>query len=182
MKKGIRNVAWMFACMFLLSACSGSNNESSDSSATAEDTTEEVAPDTAAAVADDVPEGPTIALDIEANDAMRYNKTELKVRAGQEVTLTLHHVGTQTVKAMGHNWVLLAQGTDVKDFATKAASASDNNYIPKDMEGDVIAHTKTIGGGETTTVTFTAPAAGEYDYICSFPGHYALMHGKLIVE
>ncbi|HBX64839.1 MAG TPA: azurin, partial [Balneolaceae bacterium] len=26
------------------------------------------------------------------------------------------------------------------------------------------------------------PEAGTYDFICSFPGHYALMKGKFIVE
>ena len=41
---------------------------------------------------------------------------------------------------------------------------------------------KLIGGGEETTVTFDAPAKGTYDFICSFPGHYALMKGKFIVE
>jgi len=39
-----------------------------------------------------------------------------------------------------------------------------------------------LGGGETTTIEFTAPGAGIYDYICSFPAHYGLMKGKLIVE
>ncbi|MEM6771051.1 MAG: plastocyanin/azurin family copper-binding protein, partial [Bacteroidota bacterium] len=27
-----------------------------------------------------------------------------------------------------------------------------------------------------------APAAGEYDFICTFPGHYGVMKGKFIVE
>ena len=39
-----------------------------------------------------------------------------------------------------------------------------------------------IGGGQTTSITFTAPAAGTYDFICSFPGHSGLMKGKFIVE
>jgi azurin len=39
-----------------------------------------------------------------------------------------------------------------------------------------------LSGGETTTIEFTAPAAGTYDYICSFPAHYAMMKGKLIVQ
>ncbi|MGD1893724.1 MAG: plastocyanin/azurin family copper-binding protein [Cyclobacteriaceae bacterium] len=46
----------------------------------------------------------------------------------------------------------------------------------------MIVHTKFIGGGESDTITFEAPSPGTYDYICSFPGHYALMQGKLIVE
>jgi azurin len=39
-----------------------------------------------------------------------------------------------------------------------------------------------IGGGESTVIEFVAPEAGTYTYICSFPGHYAMMKGKLIVE
>ena len=46
----------------------------------------------------------------------------------------------------------------------------------------MIAHTDMVGGGESSTITFTAPAAGEYPYICSFPGHFGLMTGKLIVK
>jgi azurin len=31
-------------------------------------------------------------------------------------------------------------------------------------------------------IEFIAPEKGTYDYICSFPGHFAMMKGKLIVE
>ncbi|HRN94472.1 MAG TPA: plastocyanin/azurin family copper-binding protein, partial [Chitinophagales bacterium] len=86
------------------------------------------------------------------------------------------------VAAMGHNFVLLAQGTDLAKFATAAVAAKDNDYIPADLASSVIAHTKTIGGGETTEVEFPAPAAGTYDFLCSFPGHSAMMKGKFIVE
>lgn len=118
---------------------------------------------------------------IEGNDQMKFNLSEINVKEGDTIVLTLKHVGKLPKAAMGHNWVLLASGTDVKDFATTAIRARANEYIPE--EGDaVLAHTALIGGGEETTIEFVAPAAGEYDFICSFPGHYALMKGKLIVE
>jgi azurin len=41
----------------------------------------------------------------------------------------------------------------------------------------VIAHTPMAKPGETTEVTFTAPAAGTYPFICTVPGHYMLMKG-----
>ena len=66
-------------------------------------------------------------------------------------------------------------------FAAKAATEKANGYIPTDSK-DVIAYTEMIGGGQTTTIEFDAPAAGEYDFICSFPAHYAMMKGKFIVE
>ncbi len=68
------------------------------------------------------------------------------------------------------------------EFAMEAIDAKDNDYIPASREGDVIAHTTTIGGGETAEVEFTAPAAGVYTFLCSFPGHSALMNGRFIVE
>ena len=50
------------------------------------------------------------------------------------------------------------------------------------MKDAVIAATETIGGGQESAIEFDAPEAGEYDFICSFPGHYAMMKGKFIVE
>ena len=120
-------------------------------------------------------------LVITGNDLMKYNKSELKAKAGKKVKLTLRHVGKADKMVMGHNVVILKQGTDVASFAGKAAMSKDNDYIPEGTT-DVIAHTKMIGGGETAVVEFTAPEAGEYDFICSFPGHFGMMKGKFIVE
>lgn len=119
-------------------------------------------------------------IELESNDKMQFNKAEIKVKAGQEVTLKLVHTGKMPKEAMGHNFVLLAQGTDLAEFAQKAMAAKATDYIPA---GDaVLAHTKVIGGGESDEITFTAPAVGTYDFICSFPGHYSIMKGKFIVE
>ena len=121
-----------------------------------------------------------IHLELTGNDAMMFDKAELRVKEGQKVILTFKHIGKMAKNVMGHNVVLLKQGTDLPSFAEKAIAAKDNNYIPK---GDlVLAHTKLIGGGESTTITFVAPAKGTYDFICSFPGHYGMMKGKFIVE
>ncbi len=121
-------------------------------------------------------------LVLESTDAMQFTKKELKAKAGQTVKLTLKHTGKLAKAAMGHNFVLLAQGTDVAAFGQKAAQARDTEYIPKSEESKIIAHTKLIGGGESTSIEFKAPKKGTYTYICSFPGHYALMQGKFIVE
>lgn len=121
-------------------------------------------------------------LVIAGNDAMQFDKKELRVKAGQKVKLTLRHTGKMDVNVMGHNLVILKQGVNLTAFGNKAATARDNGYIPADAEGDIIANTKLIGGGQTTSIEFDAPAAGTYDFLCSFPGHYALMKGKFIVE
>lgn len=117
---------------------------------------------------------------LSSNDLMQYDTSELKVKAGKPITLTLRHTGKMDKMVMGHNFVLLKEGTDMGAFAAKAAVARETEYIP---EGDeTIVHTKLIGGGESTSITFDAPAPGTYDFICSFPGHYGVMQGKFIVE
>jgi azurin len=118
---------------------------------------------------------------IAADDMMQFDKKEIRVKAGKKVKLTLRHVGKMDVKVMGHNVVILKQGVDIIKFAAAAVSAKDNDYVPEGSK-DVIAYTKMIGGGQTTSIEFDAPAAGEYDFICSFPAHYAMMKGKFIVE
>lgn len=118
---------------------------------------------------------------IEGDDSMKFNLKEIKVKEGQTITLTLTHSGKMGINVMGHNWVLLNQGVDVMGFGQEAATADATGYIPEGTTA-VIVHTDMIGGGETTTITFEAPAKGSYDFICSFPGHVALMKGKFIVE
>lgn len=130
---------------------------------------------------DAVPEGEVIEIKLTGDDQMRFDKNEIRVREGQTVRLTFEHVGKMAKNVMGHNFVLLTPGTDINEFGQEAVEASDNDYIPQNTN-KVIAHTKMLGGGESTTIEFEAPKAGTYDFICSFPGHYAIMRGKFIVE
>ena len=125
-----------------------------------------------------------VKLELTGNDQMKYNKKELTVTTGQKVTLTLKHVGKLPKAAMGHNVVILKPGTEIPPFAMKSASQAANDYLPKEEKFTemIVAHTKMIGGGEETSVTFTAPEPGTYPYICSFPGHFGMMQGKLIVK
>ncbi len=117
---------------------------------------------------------------VNANDQMQFDVKEIKVKAGEEIKLTLNHTGKLAKAAMGHNIVVLVPGTDAAAFGQAAMQAKDNDYIPADSE-QVIAHTKVIGGGESDSISFTLEA-GTYEFICSFPGHWAVMKGKIIVE
>lgn len=125
----------------------------------------------------------TCNLAIEGNDLMKYNVTELKVGADcTDVELTLKHVGKLPKQTMGHNWVL-TQTTDYTAVANAGMAAGlDKDYLPVD-DKRIIAHTKVIGGGESTSVKFPVSKltkGGDYTFFCSFPGHYGLMRGKLI--
>ena len=116
---------------------------------------------------------------IKANEDMTFDKVDFTVKTGQEITLLLVNNGTSPKEAMGHNVVVLNKDADANSFAFAASSASDNEYIPKDKEGDIIVHTKLLGPKESDQVKFTINEPGTYDFICSFPGHAATMKGKI---
>ena len=119
-------------------------------------------------------------LEITGTDTMQFDKKELAV-AGDctQVELTLHHSGKLPAQAMGHNWVL-SKTADVAGIASDGVGAGFAKDHIKAGDTRVLAHTKIIGGGQTTSVTFPTAALkkGEsYTYFCSFPGHSSLMKG-----
>lgn len=123
-------------------------------------------------------------IEITGNDQMQYNIKAFEVTEGQKVVLSFKHIGQLPAVAMGHNVVILKPGTVIPAFSGKCATAKDNQYIPTDEESkqQIVAHTKMLGGGESDEITFTAPAVGEYPFICSFPGHFAIMQGVMTVK
>ncbi|HEX4086219.1 MAG TPA: plastocyanin/azurin family copper-binding protein [Chthoniobacteraceae bacterium] len=123
------------------------------------------------------------AVQIKAGDQMKYDVTTIEAAPGQKVTVTLTNAGVIPKAAMAHNFVLLKAGTDVTAFAMAAMTHQAEGYMPPEMADKVIAATKLVGPGESETVTFIAPAAGTYDYLCTFPGHaLAGMRGLLVVK
>lgn len=119
-------------------------------------------------------------VEIEGNDQMRFNLETIEVsKACKEFTVTLKHVGQLARNVMGHN-VVISATEDMDDVNRDGMSAGlDNNYV-KPNDDRVIAHTKIIGGGETTSVTFDTSKLKDdtpYSFFCSFPGHAALMNG-----
>jgi azurin len=122
---------------------------------------------------------------LDGNDRMQFDQKSVEVSAScARVTVELKHSGKLPKAAMGHNVVITAEAdvTPVAQAALKAGAAND--YLPT---GDkrVIAATKLLGGGESTKITFPGSAlkaGGDYAFFCSFPGHSALMRGKVVVK
>jgi len=111
-------------------------------------------------------------------NTMTYDKKELSVPAGAEVHLTLKNNATSSV--LGHNWVLITPGTEASVAAAGLKLGESAGYLDV-RDHDVLANTPLAKPGETVDVTFTAPDAGKYTYICTFPGHYMMMKGVLTV-
>lgn len=122
------------------------------------------------------------AVEITANDQMKFSVTALDATAGQELSVTLKNVGTIPKAAMGHNFVVLKPGTDVNAFAMAGMSHAEASYIAPEQADKVIVATKVLGPGETDTIKLKLDA-GEYPFICTFPGHaLAGMKGVITVK
>ncbi len=162
-------------------ACGGAEQSASDAESSSSEAKTETPAEAPKETAAPASTGEVVEITLTGNDQMQYDQVYLKVKAGSTVKLTLKHVGSMAKTVMGHNFVLLKKGTNMATFAQEAVAAKDNDYIPEGSDA-VIASTKMLGGGEETTIEFAAPEKGTYDYLCSFPGHYGVMKGKLVVE
>lgn len=116
---------------------------------------------------------------LRAGDDMKFDKTKFTVQAGEEVTLTFANEGVLPIETMGHNVVILEKGTDVAQFANASAKAKETGYISELYITDIIAQTKLLGPGESETIRFKLKEAGDYTFICTFPGHWVAMKGTI---
>ena len=131
------------------------------------------------------PAGAGQVVEITVGDAMKYDVTRIEAAAGKPLTIVLHSAATLPREAMAHTFVLLQKDADVMDFMQAAAASTPAaGYLPAELAGQVIAHTRLLGPHESDTVTFTVPSVpGEYNYLCTFPGHFLSgMKGVLVVK
>ena len=123
-------------------------------------------------------------VEVVGTEDMKFSLATITAKPGEQLRVRLMVKGAMPKIAMAHNFVLLNKGAKVVDFVTAAMNARATDFIPADKKADVIASTALAGAGETVEVTFKAPAKpGSYNYLCSFPGHFAMgMRGKLLVK
>ena len=123
-------------------------------------------------------------ITITGNDTMQFDKKEFSVKSGEKVELEFKNIGKLPKIAMGHNLVILKKGISSLKFGQKVMSlgAYATNALPDGSMEDVIAATELLGPGESETISFTAPEAGDYQFVCSFPGHFAMMRGIMVVK
>ena len=124
-------------------------------------------------------------INLKVGDSMKFDQRTVTVsQACKLVTIHLSHTGQMPAQSMGHNVVITSTDAfqSVANDGMKAGLAG--NYVPPN-DKRVIASTKIIGGGETTTSTFSGSLlkpGGAYTFFCSAPGHWSLMRGQLLVK
>jgi azurin len=124
----------------------------------------------------------TDSIQLKANENMRFDKELFRVRAGKKISLIFKNTGAKSAASMAHNVVILKSGVDIADFADVAHNAKAEQYVPSSLDSLIIAHTKLVGAGDSDKVEFIISKPGVYDFICSFPGHWGTMQGKIVAE
>ena len=125
-----------------------------------------------------------VKVTITGSDTMQFDLKSFEVESGQKIELTFKNIGKIPKIAMGHNLVILKKGVSAVAFGQKAmvAGANATNALPDSVKGETIVATKLLGPAESETINFTAPEAGDYEYVCTFPGHFAMMRGVMKVK
>ena len=122
---------------------------------------------------------------ISGNDTMQFAIKSFNASAGSDFKLPFKNTGKLPKIAMGHNLVILKKGISAIKFGQKVMAAGGNatNALPESVMDDVLVATKLLGPGESEVLNFKVPLEkGSYQYVCTFPGHFAMMRGVMEVE
>jgi len=109
-------------------------------------------------------------------DLLAFKPTTLTCPTGANVRLTLFHTGKYIRQE--HDWVLTVPGAATA-VAKAGLKAGENAGYLQPGDRRVLAATPLCGKGEQVSVEFTAPAPGNYQFMCSYPDTF--MHGVLNV-
>ncbi len=123
-------------------------------------------------------EGPDQEIVLGTKPGMKYDKAFFSITAGQKIKLTLNNNDD-----MLHNLVITLpeKATPVGEAALKLGLDGEAMfYVPK--SDDVLFHTKLLQPETSESIYFIAPKEpGTYEFVCTFPGHYMSMRGKMQV-
>jgi azurin len=120
-------------------------------------------------------------LELAAGKNLSFSTRTLRAKAGQPLKLTFNNPDV-----VPHNWVLvkpdsLARVGALTNLLVADPEAVVRQYVPKSE--DVIAYTDIVAPGQQFSIYFQAPTTkGRYPFLCTFPGHWMVMNGELIVE
>ncbi len=114
-------------------------------------------------------------------EQMRYDTPRLVVKPNQAIEIRF-----ENADFMPHNLVIVKPGTREKVGLATGKMRPDE----LDAEGrafiadqaDILAATRLLETGQRAVLKLTTPSKeGEYEYLCTYPGHYQLMRGQLVV-
>lgn len=121
------------------------------------------------------------AITLETGKNLTFALRSFKVRRGEVVKFTLANPDV-----VPHNWALVKPGAlrRVGELANRLVAdpeAAARHYIPQ--TNDVLFYVDVVSPQDQFSIYFRAPdEPGRYPYLCTFPGHWMVMNGEMIVE
>lgn len=123
--------------------------------------------------------GPDMTIGLSTEPGLRYDQELITVQAGSRIALTFNNDDD-----MVHNVVIVEPGTadDVGVAAMNLGLDADAlEFVPRMDE--VLYHSSMLQPGQTETIYIEVPdTPGDYQFVCTFPGHHISMRGILRVE
>ncbi|MGY8639491.1 MAG: DUF7133 domain-containing protein [Verrucomicrobiales bacterium] len=122
-----------------------------------------------------------LVLRVQAAPGLQFAPKELRVSPGVKVRLVFRNPDI-----MQHNFLLLKPGSvdEIGVLADQMAGDPDaikKAYVPESDK--ILVASKLLGPNDSEELVFTAPEdPGDYPYICTFPGHWRIMQGVLVVK
>lgn len=126
--------------------------------------------------------GDTFELHIQTiKEQMRYDRTEFIVTPGMKVRLIFTNPD-----AMDHNLIMVQPGAAARVALEAAKFEETGEGVEKQWTPDsdkILFASNLLAHDESQTIEFTAPSIpGRYEYLCTFPGHWQLMRGVMVVS
>ena len=116
-------------------------------------------------------------ITIKVLGGLQFDTPRLILKPNTRVTLILDNHDD-----MAHNFVLTKPSSRLKvveEAAKLAERGAKMNYVPTSPL--VIASTKIVEPGNMETISFELDKAGQYPYVCTYPGHGYVMFGVIYV-
>jgi len=115
-------------------------------------------------------------------ERMLFDVTRFEVKSGQSIRIDFINPD-----ATAHNLVIVAPGSEeeigqaANEMAKDPKAAQKGQFVPKSKK--VIQATRMVAPLSAESLRFVAPKkSGEYPYLCTFPGHWVIMKGKMVVK
>ena len=114
-------------------------------------------------------------------ERMLFTPNEFTVKRAQQVKLVISNPDL-----MQHNFLIVQPGALEEVGVAANEMAKDpggilKNFIPPSDK--ILQATKLLDPNTGTVLRFTAPnEPGIYPFVCTFPGHWVIMNGKMIVQ
>ena len=123
--------------------------------------------------------GPIQEITLESDgDQMKWKSDRIEVVAGQRVKIIIKN--NATTPSMKHNLLIVNKGSGMAVGMAGGKAGVAKQFIPNHK--DVLFASKLTEPGETTELIFDPPAAGEYEFLCSYIGHFSMMKGVFVVK